>query len=168
MALDEQAKKDVLRLIPSGIFVVGTRNAEVRDEAADLNAYIGSWVTQCSFKPPMVAMGLRRGARGHEMIRASRVFSLNFPDVGQKETAARFMRDLEVRDGTMAGMPYRLGATGTPLFEEMGGWLECEVVSIHDDGGDHDVAIGRIVAARFRAGTKEMLTTRTAGWSYGG
>lgn len=166
--MDEQAKRNALRLIPGAIYVVGVRNQDVDDRASDLNAFIASWVTQCSFKPPLVALGIKRGTRSHAMIRESGVFVINFLAEDQKETAKTFFRDLEVTDTTMNGVAYRIGETGAPVFPDLPAYVECEVVAFHEDGGDHDVVVGRVVAAGFAGQKVRPMTHETSGWSYGG
>ena len=47
--MDEAAKKTALRYIPYGLFVIGTK-----DESGKVNAFAANWLTQASFKPPLV------------------------------------------------------------------------------------------------------------------
>lgn len=166
--MDEQAKRSALRLIPGGLYVVGVRNVDVNDASEDLNAFIASWVTQCSFKPPLVALGLKRGTRSHAMIRESGVFTLNFLAEDQKEIAKTFFRDLDVTPDTMNGIAYHRGETGAPIFPDLPAHVECEVVGFHEDGGDHDVVVGRVVAAGFQGEKVRPMTHETSGWYYGG
>ena len=53
MSLDLDAKKTLLRKIPHGLFICGVR------EGDEVNGFTASWVTQGSFEPPMVVMGVR-------------------------------------------------------------------------------------------------------------
>jgi flavin reductase (DIM6/NTAB) family NADH-FMN oxidoreductase RutF len=49
----EAAKKTTLRMIPYGLYVLGVKH---RDE---INAGAINWVTQTSFAPPLIAMGVK-------------------------------------------------------------------------------------------------------------
>lgn len=166
--MDEEAKKNALRIIPYGLYVVGVRNAEVKDPANDLNAFIASWVSQCSFKPPLIMMGVRRASRSHAMIRDAGVFSLNIMGSDQKETAQAFFKDLEIDEHKMSGHDYVVGDTGAPVFPGMPAYVECRVVGIHEHDGDHDIVVGRVVAAGYRPDADGPLTHAETGWHYAG
>lgn len=166
--MDEHARKVALRMIPYALYLVGTRNAEVADPQADLNAFVASWVTQCSFDPPLVALGLKRGTRGNAMVRASRVFTLNLLGAEQKDLAIRFFKDFPVDEATMAGVRYARGETGAPVLLDLPAHVECRVVAIHEDGGDHDVVVAEVVAAGVRSEHARPLTHAETGWHYGG
>ena len=56
MSLDADAKKVLLRKIPHGLFVCGVRDGD------EVNGFTASWVTQGSFEPPLVVMGVRATA----------------------------------------------------------------------------------------------------------
>jgi flavin reductase (DIM6/NTAB) family NADH-FMN oxidoreductase RutF len=166
--MNEEAKKDALRFIPYGLYIVGVRNPQVEDPPADLNAFIASWVSQCSFKPPMLMMGVRKASRSYGMIKESRVFTVNMVGTGQKSLAQTFLKDLTIDDRAMSGVAYRLGETGAPILPEAPAFVECELVEIHDDGGDHAIVVGRVVAAGYRPDPSSPLTHEEAGWHYGG
>ena len=53
--MDPQAKKIALRKMPHGVYVVGVK------QDAHVNAFTGTWMTQCSFAPPLVAIGVKKG-----------------------------------------------------------------------------------------------------------
>ncbi|MYE20941.1 MAG: diguanylate cyclase, partial [Synechococcus sp. SB0662_bin_45] len=53
MDLDVAAKMALLKTIPHGLFICGVAEGGV------VNGFTASWVTQGSFKPPLVVMGVR-------------------------------------------------------------------------------------------------------------
>ncbi len=166
--MDEAAKKQALRMVPYGLYLIGVRRAEVKDVATDVNAFIGSWLTQVSFKPPMVAIGVRRDAHSLEMIKESKVFSVNVLAADQKAFATVFFKDLKVTDTEMSGNAYTRGAlTGCPIITETPASFECEVVHVYEGDNDHAVVVGKVVDAVAR---KEAapLTHAETGWHYGG
>ncbi|HWG92070.1 MAG TPA: flavin reductase family protein [Candidatus Thermoplasmatota archaeon] len=176
MPLDETAKKHALRMIPYGLYVVGVREAKADPEAlradpslhqANLNAFIGSWVSQTSFKPPLVMVGVKGDSRSHHMILEAGVFTLNVLGEGQKDTAARFFKDVTWKDGVANGVPYTVGENGCPQFPDMPASIECRVVH-HWVGGDHTVFVAEVTGATYRKEGAKALTHAETGWHYGG
>lgn len=166
-AVDELARKKALRMVPYGLYLLGCRRAEVRNPN-DLHAYVVSWVTQTSFKPPMMVVGVGRSSHAHELISESRVFSLNFLGADQKDLAKRFFKEIERTDGHIAGAPYAVGPhSGCPLFLELPASIECEVVHMYDGENDHSVVVGKVVSVEVRHDAKPLTTSET-GWSYAG
>ena len=58
--MDQDAKKTALRMIPYGMYVLTSKDGK------DVSAATVNWLTQTSFAPPLVAMGVKgdSGARG--------------------------------------------------------------------------------------------------------
>ena len=166
--MDETQRKKVLRMVPYGLYLMGVRSAEVRDVTSDLNAFVASWVTQVSFKPPMLVVGVKRDARSNGMLRESGVFTLNVLGSDQKDLAQRFFKDLPVTEKDMGGVPYERGAlTGCPVFPDTPGHVECEVAHVYDGENDHSVVVARVVDARLRR-EAGPLTHAETGWHYAG
>ncbi len=87
--MDEQtaaAKKTALLMIPYGLYILGAR------EGDEINAATVNWVTQCSFQPPLVAIGVKRDSHLYAMLQSTPVFSLSFLESGQKDLAFAFFR----------------------------------------------------------------------------
>src|ERR1051325_1946006 len=137
--MDEAARKKAVRMIPYALYLLGCRRAKVAS-ADDLHAYVVSWVAQCSFKPPMITVAMGRDSHGLALVKESRVFALNVLGHEQKDLAKKFFKDLERADGHFSGHPYTRGATtGCPVFPELPGALECEVVDVVEKENDHAV-----------------------------
>ena len=166
--MDEAAKKKTLRMVPYGLYLMGVRRKEVRDVATDLNAFIASWVTQVSFKPPMLVVGVKRDTHSNEMLKESRVFTLNVLGSDQKDLAQRFFKDLAVSDKEMSGVPYERGAaTGCPVFPDTPAHVECEVVEVYDGENDHSVVVAKVVDVQHRREARPLTHAET-GWHYAG
>jgi len=60
--------------------------------------------------------------------------------------------------------------TGCPILPESSAFLECRVQTILDNGGDHDIIIGEIVAGGNNkpGGMADTLTLTDLGWNYAG
>ena len=79
--MDLQAKRIALRKIPHGVYIVGVKQGE------QLNAFTGTWLTQVSCTPPLVALGIKKDSHSFEMIKQDRVFSVNLLGKDQKSVA---------------------------------------------------------------------------------
>ena len=160
MDLDVAAKTALLKKIPHGLFVCGVAEGEV------VNGFTASWLTQGSFTPPLVVMGVRSDSTSHGMIQRTGRFSLNVMEVGQQDVVARFFRPQAAVGGRLAEVPYRLGAMGMPLLEDCLGCLECGLVG-HVAAGDHTVFVAEVKTAVLHREGEALVMAHTR-WSYGG
>jgi len=139
--MDEKAKKVALRMIPYGLYVLAAETADGRVAAATVN-----WVTQASFVPPLVAVGVKADSGAHAVIQDSGAFSLSVLGKDQTQLAYAFFKPAE-RDGDLiGGEAFRRGATGSPVLVAAVAALECELVSTVAEG-DHSLFVGRVVQA---------------------
>ncbi|GIX48398.1 MAG: hypothetical protein KatS3mg131_2609 [Candidatus Tectimicrobiota bacterium] len=65
--MNEEAKKTALRMIPYGLYVLTAEGASGAVAAATVN-----WVTQASFSPPLVVVGVKADSGAHALIRGKR------------------------------------------------------------------------------------------------
>ncbi len=159
--MDLNAKKIALRKIPHGVYVVGVK------QDSQLNAFTATWVTQVSFTPPLVAVGIKKDSHSFQMIQHDRVFSVNVLGKDQKPIAEHFVKPATVVGEKLKEVPYRTGKTGTPILEQAIAYFECEVREIANERGDHAVVIGEVVEAGVRK-DEPALTLLDTGWHYGG
>ncbi|MBI2963471.1 MAG: flavin reductase [Deltaproteobacteria bacterium] len=139
--MDADAKKTVLRMIPYGLYVLTGESREGRVAAATVN-----WVTQASFVPPLVAVGVRADSSAHEIIKSAGAFALNVMAKGQNRLAFTFFKTLE-RDGdTIGGEKFSVGKTGAPIFAAAAAFAECRLVETVEKG-DHSLFVGEVVEA---------------------
>ena len=64
--MDANVKKSVLRMIPYGMYVLTAKGKDDAVAAATVN-----WVTQASFAPPLVAVGVKTDSHAHAAIKHS-------------------------------------------------------------------------------------------------
>jgi len=139
--MDENAKKTALRMIPYGLYVMTAEDKDGRISAATVN-----WVTQASFKPPLVAVGVKTDSQIHDIIKTAGNFALNVLGNGQQGTAYSFFKPAE-RDGQkISGEPFRAGSTGAPVLENTPAFVECRLVTTVEEG-DHSIFVGEVVDA---------------------
>jgi flavin reductase (DIM6/NTAB) family NADH-FMN oxidoreductase RutF len=158
--MDEQAKKRVLRKIPYGLYVLTACTAD------NISAATVSWLSQASFKPPRLVVGLRKDTAIWYAVQAAGSFAVNVVGSGQKSLASTFFRHVELEGDTLGGAEFHYGVTGAPIFDEVPAFLECRVAGALDSG-DHTLFLGEVVDAGIQ-GEMEALTLADTGWHYGG
>ncbi|HYB42782.1 MAG TPA: flavin reductase family protein [Candidatus Methylomirabilis sp.] len=138
--MDQDAKKTALRMIPYGLFVL-TAESKSGVSAATVN-----WVTQVSFVPPLVAVGVKVDSHAHTLIKESGTFALNVLGKGQQGLAFTFFKPATREGSKISGEPYRAGATGSPILTNAPAFVECRLVGTVEKG-DHSVFVGEVVEA---------------------
>ena len=138
--MDQDAKKTALRMIPYGLYVL-TAEGPTGTAAATVN-----WVTQASFAPPLVAVGVKTDSAAHAIIKESNAFALNVLGKGQQAMAFTFFKPAQRQGGTISGEPFRAGATGAPILSNAPAFVECRLVGTVEKG-DHSVFVGEVVEA---------------------
>ena len=129
-------------MIPYGHYVMTAEDKDGRISAATEN-----WVTQVSFKPPLVAVGVKADFQIHDIIKTAGNFSLNVLGKGQQGAAYAFFKPAE-RDGQkISGEPFRAGSTGAPVLENTPAFVECRLVTTVEEG-DPSIFVGEVVDAR--------------------
>src|SRR6266700_3698901 len=106
--MDPNAKKTALRMIPYGLYVLTAANKAGQVAAATVN-----WVTQASFEPPLVAIGVKADSHAHALIKESKAFALNVLGKGQQALAFTFFKRAELKGDRISGEPFRPGAAPT-------------------------------------------------------
>lgn len=154
------ARKKALRMIAYNVFVVTTKLG------SEVNAFTGTWLTQSSFEPPLVAIGVNRKSTSYEMIKRSQVFAINFLGRSQKDLAVHFFQPRQRVGNRLGNIPFRLEVTGCPILEEASAYLECEVREVVEVG-DHGLFIGEVINAGVHR-EEAPLTLQETGWVYGG
>lgn len=157
-----EARRRVLRSFTYGVHVATARAGDT------LGAGTVTWVSQASFDPPLVMVAIKVGSKLHSAIEETRAFALHVVGDGQQDQAAAFLRQTQVADATVNGVPFEPGpATGAPILATFPLWCELAVTdSVHR--GDHTVFVARVVNSGVRDDSAKALALRDTGWSYGG
>ena len=159
--MDLQAKKIALRKIPHGVYIIGVKQGQ------QLNAFTATWLTQVSFTPPLIAMGIRKDSHSLAMIQKDGVFSVNLLSKRQKSVAEHFVKASSTPGEKLKGVKHRLGKTGTPILEDAIAYVECELREVANAHGDHALVIGEVIEAGVLL-DEPALTLMDTGWHYGG
>lgn len=158
--MDEAARKAALRMIPYGLFVVTTRHEDA------LGAATINWMTQVSFQPPLVALGLKAGSGALAHVKGSRQFAVNVLGSGQKDTAFTFFKPVQVEGAQINGHDFETNLTGAPLLLDAPAWFECRLTDVVERG-DHAVVVAEVIEAGVRR-EAAPLTLAECGVFYGG
>jgi len=148
--------REMLSLIPHGLYLIGVQTG------SSSFIFTGSWLTQCSFEPCLIAAAVRRTHEGHAAIQEAGAFTVNFLAAGQLELARVGFAN---PDDRLVGLNWKpCPETGAPVVLDALGFIGCRLVN-WIEGGDHDLAIAEaIVAERFREG--ELLNIHDTPWRY--
>ncbi len=141
--MDVDAKKTALRMIPYGIYVLTAKHGDTV-AAATVN-----WVTQTSFDPPLIVVGVKVGSGPLDVLKDAGAFALNVCGKGQQGMAFGFFKPAEVDGERISGEPFHSGSTGSPILENTPASVECRVVEIVE-AGDHHIVVGEVVDAHVR------------------
>ena len=155
--------RQALRTFQYGLFVLTS------GQGADVHAATITWVTQVSFSPRRIAIGVRKDSHIYPMLKAYGTFALNVVGEGQEALASTFFKYVEAADHQFEGYEFVEGpATGAPLFPQVTAWLECRVIEEANEGGDHALFVAEILAGDRPADAPQPLSLAATKWSYGG
>ena len=161
--MDEDAKKTALRMIPYGMYVLTSK----RQDGQEVSAATVNWLTQTSFAPPLVAVGVKGDSTAHAHITDTGVFAVNVIGKDQLDTAFTFFKSLEREGDSIGGQAFVAGPeTGCALLTNSPAWWECKVVSQLDQG-DHTLFLGEVLEAGTRVEDQTILM-RDHNLNYGG
>ena len=158
--MDEAAKKTALRLIPYGLFVVGTKDGD------KVTAFAANWLTQASFAPPLVVMGAKAGTSSTEMVEKSGLFCVNVIETGGTALASKFFAHVEPEGNKLGDVEFSLSPNGCPVLKDALAYFECQLrekVVL----GDHTIFVGEVVEAGVQREGAPMTLAET-GFNYGG
>jgi flavin reductase (DIM6/NTAB) family NADH-FMN oxidoreductase RutF len=158
--MDEAAKKTALRMIPYGLFVV-----TVKDDGRMSGAAV-NWLTQASFKPPLVVLGAKADAASTAMIERSGLFCVNVLETGQVPLASAFFKHVEPVGQKFGDAEFTLSPNGLPVLKDALAFFDCKVrekVAL----GDHTIYVGEVIEAGVQR-EGQPLTLAETGFKYGG
>jgi len=159
--MDAKAKQKTLRLLSNGVYILTSRSND-RYGAATV-----TWVSQASFKPPLIMAAVRRESKVFACLAESGYAVLHVVGDRQQEIAKRFFFPTHAVCGTINGEAFMEGRTAAPVLPNLPAYIECRLERIVDTDGDHAVVILRAVEADCRD-TVRPLTMADTPWKYGG
>jgi flavin reductase (DIM6/NTAB) family NADH-FMN oxidoreductase RutF len=159
--VDTRIRQKTLRLLSNGVYVLTSRCAE-RYGAATV-----TWVSQASFKPPLIMAAVRRQSNVFKCMVESRVAALHIVEECQQHIAHKFFFATDAVAGTINGEPFAEGRTAAPILANLPAHIECQVDAVFDTDGDHAIVVLRVVEAECREPVRPLTIAQTP-WQYGG
>jgi flavin reductase (DIM6/NTAB) family NADH-FMN oxidoreductase RutF len=174
----ERRRRRVLWSMPTGLFVVGSRDADRR------NLMTANWVMQIATAPKLIAFAVETGSVTRELVERGGGFSVSILPKEARSLVRRFVKPVAdvvlSDDGTvvsMAGEAVREVAGGLPCIASSLGWLSCEVRQVvewerpGEAPASHVLVVGEVVDAdewEESAGPAGALAMSDTRMSYGG
>jgi len=160
--MDAATKRQVLRLMTYGLYVLTAAAEE------ELVGGTVTWLSQASFTPPLVMVGIRRDGHVHVVVDRGRAFAVNILSTTQHDIASAFFRPSKVEGNRINGYAFERGpATGAPLLVDLPAWFEARVTDAVARG-DHTVFVAEIVACGLQDPSAAPLALSNTPWSYAG
>src|SRR5689334_18481920 len=122
-------------MLSNGVYVLTSRSGD-RYGAATV-----TWVSQASFKPPLIMAAVRRESSVFRCLSESRSAVLHIVGDRQQDVARRFFFPTHAVGATINGEAFMEGRTAAPVLPCMPAYVECELERIVDTEGDHAVVI---------------------------
>ena len=161
----EEQIKAALKMMPYGFYAFTTNDGD------DVNAMVVNWVSQMSYAPRLLAVGIQKSCHSHGLVKAGGVFGLNLflqadSDAIMGVTSGRSRKPEKMQEAEFSAAPQ----TGVPVLAGAAAYIECKVTQIVDVGGDHDIVVGECVNADVmkEGGPPDVLSLTELGWSYAG
>lgn len=159
--MDPKTKQKTLRLLTNGIYILTSRAGE------SFGAATITWVSQASFRPPLLMAAIRMDSSVFRCLSESRVAALHILGKHQKQIAQKFFSPTRGSSADLNGEPFFEGKTSAPILENLPAYMECQVLDIREEYGDHAIVILEVVEIALLA-TVDPLTIPDSPWEYGG
>ncbi|MGH9683841.1 MAG: flavin reductase family protein [Candidatus Acidiferrales bacterium] len=159
--MDSKTKQKTLRLLSNGMYVLTSRSGD------RLGVATITWVSQASFKPPLLMAAVRKDSNVFRCLSQSRVAALHVLGADQKQLAQKFFSPTRGALGELNGEPFFDGKTSAPVLKNLPAYLECKVIDIREEYGDHALVVLEVVEASFDSAVKPLIIADTP-WEYGG
>ncbi|MEL9991248.1 MAG: flavin reductase family protein [Thermoproteus sp.] len=146
MALKEVRLNDFHYILyPATVPIIAAR------AGGEVGAMPAVWTTSISISPPLLMTALAPERRTYRLVRESGYFTVNLLDFSRAgalafigDVSARFVPDKLERANLKLVPAKRVPSV---YVEEASAVIECELKEVLDVGGDHDIFVGRVVAA---------------------
>lgn len=149
----------VLSRLVYGLYVVSGQAGGKR------NGFTATWVTQLSFDPPLIGVGIRRDHYTFSLIKDSGTFAVSLLGERHRDLAEYFIEPSLGKREKFDEIPFTTAKTGAPVLEGAIGYLDCRLKQIIEPGGDHLLLVGEIVDGALLE-EETPLTSRDLGTAY--
>ena len=157
--------KDALRMMPYGFYAFTTKSGD------DVNAMVVNWVTQMSYAPRLLAVGIQKSCYSRGLLAVGGAFGLNLFLQADSDAIMGVTTGRAKKPEKMDAAEYTAASeTGVPVLAGCAAFIECKVTQIIDVGGDHDIVVGEAINADVmkEGAPPDVLSLTQLGWSYAG
>jgi flavin reductase (DIM6/NTAB) family NADH-FMN oxidoreductase RutF len=160
----DNAAKDALGValgrIPSGLFIVTVRAGTER------TAFLGSWVQQCSFEPPMLSIGVKAGRPADALLSAGALLTVNIMRAGDFALLKPFAKGIAPGADPYVGVTTEGPHSGAEVLPGALASLDARVTG-RCVAGDHVLVLAELLAGRVHGdGGEPAVHVRKSGFSY--
>jgi flavin reductase (DIM6/NTAB) family NADH-FMN oxidoreductase RutF len=163
--MDADVRKTVLRMIPYGLYVL------TADGGNDVGAGTINWVSQMSFDPPLLALGVKKDTKTFAQVKAGGKLGISFLGSGQGDLAFAFFADTPIEDNAFVAKENRIPFERTPggaiVLTQAPAWAEVKLVETVETG-DHAVVVVEVTDVGKREEQPQVLTLKELNLNYGG
>jgi len=163
--MDANTRKTVLRMIPYGLYVL------TADSGEEVGAGTINWVSQMSFEPPLLALGVKQDSNTFAQIKAGGKLGLSFLGSGQGDLAFAFFGDTPIEGKQFVVKEQRIPFSRTPggaiVLDQAHGCAELRLVDTVETG-DHAVVVAEVTDVAQLVGEPKVLTLKELNLNYGG
>jgi flavin reductase (DIM6/NTAB) family NADH-FMN oxidoreductase RutF len=159
--VEKKTQQKTLLMLSNGMYIMTSRSGS-RYGAATV-----TWVSQASFKSPLMVAAMRKVSTIFECLSESRTAAIHILRINQEELARKFLSTTQTNLNAINGEPFKEGKTSAPVLDNVPAYIECRVHAIADNRSDHAVVIMEAVEAECREQV-QPLTIAKSPWEYGG
>ena len=160
----DRLRRRVLWTLPYGLYVVGSASGDV------LNGMTLNWLTQLSFDPKLVGIGVEKPALTHRLIDESGAFTVCTIAREDRAIIRKFTKPVDVDHEAMTlnGFPFHRAASGAPVLDQAVAFLDCRVTD-RLQFGEHTLFVGEVTDCGFQADEDTpVLRMEDTRMNYGG
>lgn len=123
-----------------GAFMTGVTVVTTKDEDGNPLGFTANSFSSVSLDPPMLLVCLANSSSNYDVMVNAPSFAVNILSEDQKDLSNTFASKVEDR---FAGTSWKEGPLGSPIFNDLSAWFDCEMHQVVD-AGDHAILIGEV------------------------
>ena len=136
--MDDLARKAALPMILYGLHAMSAEDQDRRIPPGTLN-----WIAHPSFKPPLVAIGVKADSQIHDITKTARYFALNVLGKGQQGAAHTIFKPAERYCQSFSREAFLSNCTGAPVLDNTLAFVECSLSTTLEEG-ESSIFIGEV------------------------
>lgn len=130
-----------------GAFATGVTIVTTTDANGDVFGFTANSFSSVSLDPPLLLVNIAKSAYGLNIFTGAAGFAVNILVENQRELSNTFASRGADK---FANVDWDAGATGSPLFDGVVAWFDCEFFE-QVDAGDHVILIGKVLDYQYNA-----------------